>query len=69
MRVEPGDRARNTVVLQLEVDSVQDLFTHLEANGATITSGPSHDADAGFWFGGFADPEGNPIWVVDKNCP
>ena len=69
MGVEPGDRSRNTVVVQIEADSVQDLFAHLRARGATITSGPSQDADVGFWFGSFADPEGNPIWVVDKNCP
>ena len=69
MGVEPGDRARNTVVLQLEVDDVKAFLAHLEARGAKITGGPSFDARGSFWFGSFADPEGNPFWVVDRNCP
>ncbi|HIE75306.1 MAG TPA: hypothetical protein EYP93_03665 [Gammaproteobacteria bacterium] len=69
MGVAPVDRRNNTVVLQLEVDELQELFTHLEKNGATNMSGPSFDKVGAFWFGGFSDPEGNPFWVVDKNCP
>ena len=44
------------------------FFAHLQASGGVVTFGPSFDK-AGFPFGGFTDPEGNPIWVVDKNCP
>ena len=69
MGVEPADRSKNTVVLQLEVDDVKEFFEHLKQNGASITNGPSFDKKDNFWFGGFADPEGNPFWVVDKNCP
>ena len=69
MGVVPGDRSTNTVVLQFEVDDVKAFFAHLEKSGATISNGPAFDKNDGFWFGGFADPEGNPIWVVDKNCP
>jgi len=69
MGVEPADRGRNTVVLQLEVDDVKELLAHLETRGAKITGGPSFDAKGSFWFGSFADPEGNPLWVVDRNCP
>lgn len=69
MQVEPGDRARNTVILQIEVDDVRALFEQLTSGGGVITSGPSYDKNDGFWFGSFADPEGNPVWVVDKNCP
>ena len=69
MGVEPGDRQGNTVILQFEVDDVKELFAHLEQVGATITNGPSFSEQDGFWFGSFADPEGNPCWVVDKNCP
>ncbi|MHC5211149.1 MAG: VOC family protein [Planctomycetota bacterium] len=69
MGVEPADRSRNSVVLQFEVDDLKAFFAHVESAGGTITSGPSFDADAGFWFGGFADPEGNPFWVVDAKCP
>jgi predicted enzyme related to lactoylglutathione lyase len=69
MGVEPADRARNTVVLQIEVDDVRTFFAHVEANGGAITAGPNHDPTADFWFGGVADPEGNPMWVVDRTCP
>jgi predicted enzyme related to lactoylglutathione lyase len=69
MGVSPGDRRANTVVLQLEVDDVRGFFARLPETGASVLSGPSQDRDAGFWFGSFADPEGNPFWVVDRNCP
>ncbi len=69
MGVTPVDRRNNTVVLQFEVDELQVLFAHLEHNGATMMNGPSFDKVEEYWFGGFSDPEGNPFWVVDKNCP
>ena len=69
MAVEPLDRRRNTVVLQFEVDDVKAFFEHLAARGGSISFGPSLDEKGGFWYGGFADPEGNPSWVVDGNCP
>ena len=69
MGVVPVDRSKNTVILQVEVDDVQHFFTHLEEKGGTATFGPSLDDKGKFWYGGFADPEGNPCWVVDKNCP
>ncbi|MBC8503418.1 MAG: VOC family protein [Chloroflexi bacterium] len=69
MGIEPGERSKHTVIPQFEVDDVREFFTYLEENGATITGGPSLNTKDNFWFGSFADPEGNPIWVVDKNCP
>ena len=69
MGVTPTDRSMNTVVLQFEVDDVAEFFAHLKAAGGTVTFGPSFDKSDEFWFGGISDPEGNPIWVVDKNCP
>ena len=66
---EPMDRSRNTVFLQVEVDDVKAFFAHLENHGGSVLFGPSFDKKDGFWFGGFADPEGNPWWVVDKDCP
>jgi len=69
MGVVPKDRSSNTVVLQIEVEDVEAFFAHLKQKGGSITSGPSFDEKGGFSFGGFADPEGNPFWVVDKNCP
>ena len=54
---------------EFEVDDVEALFAHVKQFGASINNGPNFDKNAGFWFGGFSDPEGNPFWVVDKNCP
>jgi len=69
MGVEPLDRSRNTVVLQFQVENVKEFLAHVEQGNGTVTAGPSFDKNAGFWFGSFADPEGNPFWVVDENCP
>ncbi len=69
MGVKPIDRSMNTVVLQFEVDDVAKFFAHLKVAGGTVTFGPSFDKSDEFWFGGISDLEGNPIWVVDKNCP
>ena len=69
MEVVPGDRSSNTVILQFEVDDLHAFFADLKRAGGTATFGPTQDKQGGFWFGGFSDPEGNPIWVVDKNCP
>ena len=69
MGIAPEDRGKNTVILQVEVDDVAVFCAHVEAGGGTATFGPSFDKNGQFWFGGFADPEGNSCWVVDKNCP
>ena len=69
MGVEPIDRSTHTVIPQIEVDDVKEFFKHLEKSDATITFGPSFDENGKFWYGGFADPEGNPFWVVDLNTP
>ena len=67
--VVPGDRARNTVLLQVGVADVKAFFEHLHRLGTAATFGPSFDEAGQFWYGGITDPEGNPIWVVDENCP
>lgn len=69
MGIAPTDRSQNTVVLQLEVDDLRAFFGHLKAIGVDATIGPSLDKKGGFWYGGFSDLDGNPWWVVDKNCP
>jgi predicted enzyme related to lactoylglutathione lyase len=69
MRVAPGDRRANTVVMQYEVDDIHAFFAHLEGAGASITGGPSRSEEGGFGFGSFSDPEGNPSWVVEAACP
>jgi len=67
--VTPGDRASNTVLLQVEVPDVTTFFEHLREIGGTVTFGPSFDETGQFWYGGCTDLEGNPIWVVGENCP
>lgn len=69
MGVTPGERASNTVLLQVAVADVKAFFALLEQEGGAATFGPSFDEKHGFWYGGFHDPEGNPLWVVDTNCP
>jgi predicted enzyme related to lactoylglutathione lyase len=70
MGVEPHEEKKNaTTLMQFEVDDVEAFFQHLRSNGGVVTFGPSFDEGYGFYYGGFADPEGNPYWVVDKNCP
>jgi predicted enzyme related to lactoylglutathione lyase len=68
MQVEPGDRATNTVLMQFEVDDVASLLSHVAACGGRVEHGPTFSEADGFWFGAFADPEGNPCWVVDAAC-
>ena len=69
MRIIPGDRANNTVLLQFQTDDVKSFLDHVKEHGGNVTFGPSFDQKDEFWFGGFQDLEGNPIWVVDGNCP
>ena len=69
MDVVTGERRHNTVVMQIEVDDINELYAHLKENGITDLHGPFFDKKDKFWFGGFSDLEGNPCWVVDKNCP
>lgn len=69
MGTEVRDRKHNTVLMQFEVDDVRKFLEHVTANGGSVPFGPSFSEVDGFWYGGFADPEGNPYWVVDANCP
>ena len=69
MNVKTFNRKNNTVIMQIAVKDVKAFFAHLEKTKAGITFGPSFDEKGLFWYGGFEDIEGNPWWVVDKNCP
>ena len=69
MGVEPADRTKNTVLLQVEVPDVKEFFDHLSEHEGGAIFGPSYDKKGEFWYGGFHDLEGNPFWVVDENCP
>jgi len=69
MGITPENRGNNTFLPQIEVDDVKDFFEEIVRRKGNITFGPSYDAEDGFWYGALSDLEGNPIWVVDKNCP
>ena len=69
MQIKPEDRTKNTIILQFEVEDVKALFVHVETHGGSITGEASYSKKDDFWFGSFADPEGNSHWVVDSNCP
>jgi len=69
MGVTPGDRGNNSVVFQIEVEDVKAFFAHIESHQGKTPFGPAYDENDGFWFGSITDIEGNPIWVVDVNCP
>jgi len=67
--VAPEDRRNNNVILQIATPDVKALLARLRERGETVLFGPSYDEFGRFWYGAFADLEGNPIWVVDGNCP
>ena len=69
MQVSPKDRSQNSVVLQFEVEDVQAFFEHITKHGGSVTGKASYNEEDEFWFGSFADPQGNSFWVVDGNCP
>ena len=68
MGVEPQKRDRNTAIMQIEVEDVKAFFAYIEEQKGSIQFGPSL-SEEGFWYGAILDIEGNPIWVVDSNCP
>ena len=66
MKVNPhGDRTRATVVAQFNVEDVRAFLKQIEDRGGRVPFGPSFDEAEGFWFGAFADIEGNVSWVVE----
>ena len=69
MGIELRDRAVNSIVMQFEVDDVKKFLDFISENGGSITGPAMYSEKDGFWFGSFADPDGNSHWVVDKNCP
>ena len=65
MKVVPGDRKNSTTVPQLNVDDVRAFLARIAGKGGEVPFGPSFSEEEKFWFGGFADPEGNVFWVVE----
>jgi predicted enzyme related to lactoylglutathione lyase len=64
MGAKPSTPRANGVVPQLQVDDVKAFLAQIQERGGDVPLGPSFDADEKFWFGGFSDVEGNPVWVV-----
>ncbi len=69
MGVELTDRSKNSVVLQFEVEDVKTFLEYASSHGASTVGEAMYSEKDDFWFGSFADPEGNAHWVVDPNCP
>jgi predicted enzyme related to lactoylglutathione lyase len=65
MKVTPGDRRNATVVAQLNVDDARAFLARVKERGGDVPFGPSFDEHGEFWYGGFADVEGNVCWVVE----
>lgn len=67
MGVAPASPRRNAAIPQLYCSDVEALLRKVADSGGTVLFGPSYDeAFGGYSYGGFADPEGNQIWVVDR---
>jgi predicted enzyme related to lactoylglutathione lyase len=66
MKHIPTAPRNNSVVLQISVDDIEILFSKVADNGGSITFGPAMDKNEGFKFGGFKDPEGNHVWVMEN---
>ncbi len=66
MGAAPPTPRANAVVPQLRVEDVHAFLAGLRARGGVVGFGPSFDEEGGFWYGGFEDGEGNPVWVVSQ---
>ena len=60
----PAKRA-NAVILHLVSKDVRGLLARVKRHGAKVPFGPSYDEKGKYWYGGFLDIEGNPVWVID----
>ena len=64
MKAELSTPRNNAVVPQLQVEDAKVFLEELKEKGATVLFGPAHDADEDFWYGAFADVEGNQVWAI-----
>jgi predicted enzyme related to lactoylglutathione lyase len=68
MGVEPPEKKANTVICQIAVSNIRELFARVQEQGGRILFGPKLDEAGGDWYGGFLDIEDNQIWVTeDRN--
>lgn len=66
MGVKPSTPRNNTVIIQFSVVDINKFFDRVRETGGKVLFGPSLDEKGGYLYGGFADIEGNQIWVVEK---
>ena len=65
MGITPHEEKKSaTLVAQFNVEDVAAFLARIREKGGDVPFGPSYDADNDLHFGGFADIEGNPCWVV-----
>ena len=65
MGVKPSTPRNNTVIIQLSVSDINELFSKVKKTGGKILFGPSL-SEEGYLYGGLADIEGNQIWVIER---
>jgi len=65
MKHTPTIPRNNSAVLQISVSDIETLFKGVKENGGKDIFGPSVDKNEGFKYGGFQDPEGNMVWVME----
>ncbi len=66
MKHNPTAPRNNSTVLQISVDDIESLLHKVAENGGSIIFGPAVDKNDGFKYGGFRDPEGNDVWVMEN---
>ena len=64
MGAEPISPRRNMTLMQIQTDDIEALFAGVAAQGGDV-QGPQLEKTENFRFGGFTDPEGNSVWVVE----
>lgn len=62
----PNKPKNNSVIMQISVSNIYELFDKVKKNKGKILNGPSRDKNYGFLFGAFEDIEGNQVWVIEN---
>ncbi len=66
MGAKPTTPRNNSVIIQLSVSDISELFDKVKNSEGKILFGPSVEKKEGFRYGGLEDIEGNQIWVIEK---
>ena len=66
MGVKSSTPRNNTIIIQLAVSDINRLFDKVRKAGGRVLFGPSLSKEEGYLYGGFADIEGNHIWVIER---